>query len=83
METNRLKLIEVDPARDAAAFNEVIVNTFDSLHPWLLFADKVPTLEDTRRTLETYDEDRLKGLGIDFGMYLKASFFDLRTPQKA
>lgn len=74
METNRLRLIEVDPARDSIAYNEVIVNSFDSLHPWVSWAEKLPALEDTRRKLDEIHEGRLQGVRAGFGIYLKVCF---------
>lgn len=51
VETDRLKLYAPHP-KFCEELNAVILDSFDTLHPCVIFAQHRPTLEDTRKSLE-------------------------------
>ncbi len=63
--THRLTLRAPDP-RDAAAVQQAIEESFESLQPWMPWAIRLPSLHDTTAFLERARADFLNG--EDFGV---------------
>lgn len=71
IETDRLRLVDVDPDVHAAAINALVVESFDSLHPYMLFAEKLPSVEDTREAFRMMRESRKDGHFCNFAIFSK------------
>lgn len=73
LSSERLQLVEIDPEKDAPIINALILGTFDTLHPWKLWAEKPPSIDDTLRDCEKWKEYRINGNMYKFGIYSKVS----------
>lgn len=68
--TKRLQLHPIHP-KMAKEFNELILDSFDTLHPWLSFAQYPPSLEETKNAFRNVYDEFLNKTEFHMGIYLK------------
>lgn len=70
IETDRLKLFPAHP-RLCQELNELILDTFETLHPWISFAQHPPTVDQTKKFLTESFSAFKKKKQFHMAVYLK------------
>jgi len=70
--SKRLQLLDnMDPEIFTPQLHDLVVSTFDTLCPSMIWTQKLPSISITRRKLEKMVENRLKAHGYTFGIFSK------------